>query len=590
MNPEVEELRPKLKEILYDCAVEIRCTKAALYLSGGVSRFELVTEYGFRAGGIRTAVEENDPIVARCGRERTPFFVNGLTVDPRFAERMYEAATDRLLAAPVYLRGKLVGFIDSRDKAGKQPFEQADLLKIQKIADRIAAVFVNKNVFGHRFITLSEDDQIPAISTPVVASGPAELPALGAGPEAQGGRPAGAAVPQEQIRTAPQPAFRSQPQAGPTPAAAPSRREDASSIAALVMDARAAASRMVAPVVPESIGEPEIVSAREILRKILGINGAIVASFTAVGHVGGVQHIASKGTLTGETLNYLQSKLSSWLVKRGDPTGSLHTTASTPLGTLMPPIAPSHIQKVFTAPVAAGNLRGLYLTVGFADAPDRAAHEMLAMLLDELQLVIDGSMSRAALQRLRLRVAERLLEPEFTRLPDLKHHTEGVVARTEQFSRVLGLSAADAETVRLGAIVHDAGMRHLDYARLYRKKGLSDEELALLREHVFVGAAMAESLLGHEVARAVLCHHERFDGRGYPNELRGEDIPLAARVLHICDAYESMVSPETYQPSETQEGALEAISRGAGTQFDRELARRFIEMMRSATPAVTSRA
>jgi hypothetical protein len=556
--------------------VEIRCTKAALYLFDGASKFELVTEYGFRSGGVRPSADENDPIVDRCGRGRTPFFINGLTVDPRFAELMYEATTDRLLAAPVYLRGKLVGFIDSRDKAGKQLFEQGDVPKIQKIADRIAAVFVNKNVFGLRFITLSATDEpAGAISIPVTAAAQADLPSLGAGAEqkpAQAVRLPTADLPQEQIRTAPHPALR--PQAGPVPA--------------LVADARASASRLVGPVAPESIGEPEIAAAREILRKILGINGAIVVSFSAFGHMGGVQQIASKGTLTGETLNYLQSKLSGWLAKRGDPAGSLRTIAATPLGVLLPPIAPSHIQKVFTAPVVAGSLRGLYLTVGFADAPDRAAHEMLATQLDDLQMVIDGSMTRSALQRLKLRVAERLLEPEFTKLPDLRRHTEGVVARSDQFARVLGLSATDAETLRLAAIVHDAGMRHLEYETLYRKKGLSDEDLALLREHVFVGAAMAEPLLGHEVAFAVLCHHERFDGRGYPNELRGEDIPLIARILQICDAYESMVSPDTYQPRDTPEAALAMIERGGGTQFDKELARRFVEMMHA--PVVTAHA
>ena len=84
MHPEVEELRPKLKEILYDCAVEIRATKAALYLIDSNGKFELITEYGFR-GAVRQTTDRNDPIIDRCGRGRTPFFVNGLTAEPRFA-------------------------------------------------------------------------------------------------------------------------------------------------------------------------------------------------------------------------------------------------------------------------------------------------------------------------------------------------------------------------------------------------------------------------------------------------------------------------------------------------------------------------
>lgn len=578
MNPEVDELRPKLKEILYDCAVEIRCTKAAVYLFDGEAKFELVTEYGFRSGGVPPSVKEDDPILDRCGRGRTPFFINGLTTEPRFAERLYAAATDRMLAAPIHLRGKLVGFIDSRDKAGKEPFLQADVPKVQKIADRMAALFVNKNVFGHHFITLSDTDEQAAISTPVVAPDAPSVPPPNVAAEAQQQRQPGvvngvtAGVPPERVPTAPQPAMRPQQQA--------QSREEVPPVSTLIAEARAAAGRVIAPVLAESIGEVEVAAAREILRKILAINGAIVVSFTAFGHLGGVQEIASQGTLTGETLNFLQSKLSGWLAKRGDPAGSLRTTVQTPLGVLMPPIAPSHIQKVFTAPVVSGTLRGLYLTVGFAEAPDRAAHELLAMLLDELQLVIDASMSRAALQRLRLRIAEKLLEPEFMKYPEVRKHTELVVARTDQFVRTLSLAPADVETVRLAAIMHDAGMRLLDYKQLYRKPHLSDEELGILREHVFVGAALAEPLLGHEVALAVLGHHERMDGRGYPNELRGEAISLPARILQICDAYESMIDPNTYQPVESPEAALEAIARGAGTQFDGDLARKFIEMLK----------
>src|SRR3954452_18050606 len=162
VHPEVQELQTKLKEILYDCAVEIRATKAALYLLTNDARFELITEYGFR-GVIRPITDRTDPVVDRCGRGRTPFFVNGLNSEPRFSHVMFESASDRLLAAPIYFRGTLVGVIDMRDKAGKALFDATDLPKAQKIADRIGEQFVNKNVFGQRFITLSEAPERPLV-------------------------------------------------------------------------------------------------------------------------------------------------------------------------------------------------------------------------------------------------------------------------------------------------------------------------------------------------------------------------------------------------------------------------------------------
>ena len=155
VHPDVEALRPKLKEILYDCAVEIRATKAALYIFDGTSRYELITEYGFR-GTVRTSADVNDALIDRCGRARTPFFVNGLAAEPRLSELLYETSTDRLLAAPLYSRGKLIGVIDMRDKAGKLPFDQPDVPKAQQIADRIIELLVDKPIFGHRFIQLSK--------------------------------------------------------------------------------------------------------------------------------------------------------------------------------------------------------------------------------------------------------------------------------------------------------------------------------------------------------------------------------------------------------------------------------------------------
>ncbi|MFZ2493929.1 MAG: GAF domain-containing protein, partial [Thermoanaerobaculia bacterium] len=155
MHPGIEEIKPKLKEILYDCAVDIRATKAALYLFEGTTKYELSADYGFR-GGLREVVDLNDPIVDRCGRGRTPFYVNGVATEPRFSEILWAAGTDRLLVAPIYVRGKFVGLIDMRDKAGKQAFEQEDVPKAQKVADRFGELFLNTNTFGHIFIALSE--------------------------------------------------------------------------------------------------------------------------------------------------------------------------------------------------------------------------------------------------------------------------------------------------------------------------------------------------------------------------------------------------------------------------------------------------
>jgi HD domain/GAF domain len=555
VHPEVDELRPKLKEVLYDCAVEIKATKAALYLYDGEARnFELVTEYGFR-GQVRQSADFNDPVIDRCGRGRTPFFINGVGTDPRFSELLYASATDRILAAPVYLRGQLVGAIDMRDKASKQPFEQPDVPKAQTIADRIATLFVNKNVFGQRFIALSDVDEVAPVTSGLTDAAPAK--------------------PQPQPQTA-------KPPEPPKPKPEPPPRVHVPRLATLVLEARTAASRVVVEPQPPSISEAELAVTRDILRAILLIPGASVAAFSAYGHMGGVQEVAAKSTMSDDATNLLASKLNIWLTRRGEAGGYVRTSMQTPFGTSAPPITAAQLQKVFTAPVVAGSMRGLYLTVGFAAPPDRTTHEMLAALLQQLQLAIEGSMQRMSLVTMRNAVAEKLVEPDFARFPELRRHTDVVVARAVAFAQALGMTPHEVDDVRLTAMVHDCGMRLLDYERLYRKKDITPDEVGILREHVSVGAVLVEPLLGAQIARAVLCHHERVDGRGYPHDLHGEEIPLLSRIVQICDAFVAMTDAQSYQPPMPVDSALSAIGNASGTQFDAALAKRFVETMRGA--------
>ena len=576
MHPEVEELRPKLKEVLYDCAVEIRATKAALYLFDGASLFELVTEYGFKSG-VRVSADSNDPLVDRCGRGRNAFFVNGVASEPRFSELLYEASTDRLLAAPLYARGKLIGLIDMRDKPARQPFDNADLPKAQRIADRMVELLIDKPIFGHRFITLSK---LTGQHTAAGAEGASDSTISGDPPV----RDHPFTSPVVSTPAAPSPSVSApMPTAAPPPPKRADVRGHLPSMATLVIDARAIASRIMVAPAPDFIGESELAAARDVLRSILLIPGAVAATFSVFGPSGGVQDIVARSSVTDEAKSLLQSKLNVWLTKRGESGGAVRTSVLTPFGTSAAPVGAGDLQKVFTAPVTVGALHGLYLTVAFGATPDRSAHELLAVLHAHLQLVIEQSLQRGAAASLQWRIAEKILEPDFTKYPDLRRHSNAVSALCETFGRHLAITPAEAEAARIVGLVHDVGMRLLDYDRLYRKRDLTQEELGFLREHPSVGAAIVEPLLGAEIARAVLCHHERVDGRGYPNELSGEEIPLLSRIVQICDAWLAMTDPGTYQTAESHENALATIVRSAGSQFDAGLATRFVDMMRSTS-------
>jgi HD domain-containing protein/GAF domain-containing protein len=545
VHPDIDELRPKLKEILYDCAVDMKATKAALFLFDVATRkFELVTEFGFRSA-IATTAGANHPMVDRCSRGRVPFYVNGAEKDPRLSELMFEAATSRLLGVPMFSRGQLVGFIDIRDKSQKAPFDQQDVTKAQGIADRILALFANKNIWNQRFITLADVER--------VFTSPDDAP----------------------------PAATPQP---PAPAVAPPPPPQAPSSLKVVDNAKVVAAHLLAEPAPEPIGASELSAVHDAMRSLLLLPGLSAVMFTAAGVQ---QEVASRGTMSQEALTALLMKLQTWVGKRGENIGVVPTTTDTPLGQMSGPIAVGDLQKIFTAPINS-RFRGLYLTVAFSEPPERMTHELLSAQLTQLESAIEASWTRAALQQLRQRVAERLLEPEGTSYPELRRHSMAVASAVEFFAKFLSLPPNEAETAKLTAIVHDCGMRALDYEKLYRKKDLSHDELALLHEHVVVGAVMVEPLLGPDVARAVLCHHERIDGAGYPHELSGEAIPMISRIVQICDAYVSMTDPGSYHATSTTEDALVAIRRGAGGQFDKDLAGRFEEMVRARTATLAT--
>ena len=581
VHEDVVALRPKLKEILYDCAVDIKATKAALYLlDPAIRKFELVTEYGFRSAIPQNATFHH-PLIDRCARGRTPFYVNSVGSDPKLSQILFEASTERLLVAPLFSRGDLVGMIDMRDKAAKQPFEQADVPKAQAVVDKIMSVFSTRNIFNQRFITLADvadptvSTSAPAAPVPVPVEAPAPAP-----------HPAAPAPPPRVPLSAPPlatpaPVPEAKPPQAQTPQAQTAQARPAD-LTATIAAARKAATRIVVPPAPKTLTEGDLRGVRDVLKGVLNLPGALVAALSLNARAGGVQEIVAKNALSEDASNMIASKLQAWLTKRGESGGPMTTSVHTPFGAAGQPLTASQLQKVFTAPVNASGFKGMYLTVAFADTPERFTHELLASLLGQLQLAIEVSNARDGLELMRSRAADHLLEPPFTSYPDLKRHSENVAARSAAFAQYLDLPAAEVETVTLTALVHDAGMRMLDYERLYRKKSLSDEELQLLREHVVVGAAMVEPLLGHEIARAVLCHHERVDGRGYPHELQGEEIPLASRILQIVDAYLAMTDPQTYHRPDSHGEALHAIARGAGGQFDAELAGKFIEMMKMA--------
>jgi diguanylate cyclase (GGDEF)-like protein/putative nucleotidyltransferase with HDIG domain len=151
-------------------------------------------------------------------------------------------------------------------------------------------------------------------------------------------------------------------------------------------------------------------------------------------------------------------------------------------------------------------------------------------------------------------------------------YTTGHSRRVRQIAlaigREVGLSQAELDVLAHAALFHDIGKLAIPDAILLKPTGLDGHEWSLMRNHAEEGARIIERLgfLGDAVP-AIKHHHERFDGTGYPDGLRGQEIPLGARIIHVADALDSMLTSHVYRGARPAEEALAELRKGAGTQF-----------------------
>ena len=148
---------------------------------------------------------------------------------------------------------------------------------------------------------------------------------------------------------------------------------------------------------------------------------------------------------------------------------------------------------------------------------------------------------------------------------------------------ILQLSEAESLKIGLAAFFHDIGKMNINDAILLKASGLTRQEYEIIKNHPAYGAEMLSQFkLIKSVIPPLYHHHERLDGRGYPDGLRGNAIPLGARIIAIVDAFEVMTSHRIYQKSRTALQAYEELYENAGTQFDAELVALFYKFLEAS--------
>jgi HD-GYP domain-containing protein (c-di-GMP phosphodiesterase class II) len=168
----------------------------------------------------------------------------------------------------------------------------------------------------------------------------------------------------------------------------------------------------------------------------------------------------------------------------------------------------------------------------------------------------------------------------FEKSNETEAHAERMAALTKRLGMELSLDEPDLVSLELTATLHDIGKIGIPSNILSKPGTLTDEEWAEVKKHPEIGYRIALTIPELQgIADYILCHHERWDGKGYPQGISGDKIPLISRIVSIIDSFDAMTEDRPYRKALSKEAAIEEILKNSGTQFDPTIAKVFVEKL-----------
>jgi HD-GYP domain-containing protein (c-di-GMP phosphodiesterase class II) len=206
---------------------------------------------------------------------------------------------------------------------------------------------------------------------------------------------------------------------------------------------------------------------------------------------------------------------------------------------------------------------------------------LLTSMAEQVAAVIANTDLYRDLERFIVNMVKSLVHAIEAKDVYTRGHSERVSEYSMRIAEVLSLDKKDRDNLQWASILHDIGKIAISEQVLNKPGRLTDREYHHIQDHSRHGFNILSPLEQlSESLPAILHHHERFDGGGYPDGLKGEEIPLLARIIAVADTYDAMTSDRAYRPAKLQEEALEILEEVAGTQLDPRLAELFVEMIR----------
>jgi putative nucleotidyltransferase with HDIG domain len=222
-----------------------------------------------------------------------------------------------------------------------------------------------------------------------------------------------------------------------------------------------------------------------------------------------------------------------------------------------------------------GVLQAINRRDGAFDGEDQ---EVLSALANQVAVAVENANLYDELKETFYGTASALAETIEKRDPYTGGHTKRVMDYSLAIGKSMGLDKAGMENLKLSAILHDIGKIGVRDSVLLKQDRLDDEEYRLMNKHTSFGA----EILGHvrqlkDVIPGVKGHHEKYDGTGYPDRIKGDDIPVTARIIAVADAFDAITTDRPYKKGLSADTALKELRRCSGTQFDAEAVDAFIK-------------
>ena len=528
LDPTVEQ---RYREALFTLLEKSKTTRSALYLMEPTGEFRIVAHYGFSPRDLPAASFGKDhPLVEWVNRFRKPFYFNSPAESQGLRREMEASHTARLLAAPLYDDGRLIGVIEGRDKSGGDLYHQEDARAIAAVATEILKI---------RRATLGTPERPP--------ESPGEMPGF-------------FDLPADEVR--PAPSGYSEPD-----------------VAATVELPRPKIHRVSAPPSRPPLTQREAVLFRGFASTLLldpGIAGVVFSLWSddvAEFYIGARCPVSADAR---ESVVASAQEVFARLFPGRTPPEERRFSVDFPHGRGDSELRRDRIQALQTSALVSEEGRAVLFSLIFSAEPGPA----LAGVVREVHLLVRRSVAETR-ESARYRDAyrgliRRLLEPGLKKYTGLVSHSLSVARIARRFAGFLRLPEVTIEQMTVAGLLHDIGVRELSYDRISEKRPLSEAEYRLARDHPSVGAMLlADIEFPYPVIPLVLHHHERYDGSGYPDQLRGEQIPFGARLIHIIEAFDAMSSATSYRPTISRDEAVETIESKGGTQFDPNLAAKF---------------